>query len=498
MELTLPKVAPTEVNGESHYWLRVRIIAGNYGTPAANQSTVFATLIEATNTNEATKVTKLKVNSVRGFMLGDPIQILSAIPVSASINDIDLKTNTLTLNSELKPLPTAGTLIQVTSSNSGIQPPSVKSLELTYTYNYPNSNTSSSKSPFTACLSYNDFIYQVRDLSSSFTPFARNTNSLSSLYLGFDRPFPNRPIALYFQVETPTATELSETTTNPTKPRLVWEYFNGKDWGKLNAIDETAAFSDRGLIKFIGPSDFTATQEFNQTLYWLRVRGQSDGYRVPPRLRRILTNTIWASQTTTLHDEILGGSNGNPNQIFRTVKSPILPGQQLEVQEQKVPPIEEQKEIEKLERTDAITVVRDEKGEVETVWVRWHEVSDFYESGTRDRHYTLNRLTGEIQFGDGKYGLIPPQIRNNIRMARYKTDGGAKGNKPAEIINQLKTTIPFIDRVTNLEAAGGGSDRDRSIEGKKEGKNLSAIEIAPSPFKILKIGLMKHLPILLG
>jgi predicted phage baseplate assembly protein len=76
------------------------------------------------------------------------------------------------------------------------------------------------------------------------------------------------------------------------------------------------------------------------------------------------------------------------------------------------------------------------------------------------RHYTINHLTGEIQFGDGKYGMIPPQGRNNIPMTRHKTDGGARGNKPANTINQLKTTIPYIDRVINLEAAAGGSDRE--------------------------------------
>jgi predicted phage baseplate assembly protein len=52
-------------------------------------------------------------------------------------------------------------------------------------------------------------------------------------------------------------------------------------------------------------------------------------------------------------------------------------------------------------------------------------------------------------------------------MTRYQTDGGAKGNKFTNTINQLKTTIPYIDRVTNLEAAGGGSDRE-SIDRVKE------------------------------
>lgn len=402
--LTIPDtIQPVTIDGINNYWLRARIVKGNYGT-------------------EATYRQRMKENQ--------PVYV-NEVPIY-----------------ELIPATFA--------------PPSIQSISLKY----------SSDSPLSNCLSFNNFTYRVH--LTDFQPFvtAADENSNPTLYLGFDRPFPNRAIALYFQVETPTATELSATTTNPTKPRLVWEYFNGKDWMKLNAIDETAAFADRGLIKFIGPSDFSETQEFGKTLYWLRVCWESGDFRLQPRLHRILTNTIWASQNTTLQNEILGSSNGNPNQIFRTVQSPILPDQQLEVQEQTIPPTEEQQEIEKLEGTDAITIDRDEKGEVENVWVRWHEVADFYGSGRRDRHYKINRLTGEIQFGDGQYGLIPPQGRNNIRMTRYKTDGGAKGNKPAATINQLKTTIPYIDRVTNLEAAGGGSDREPIDRVKERGQKF--------------------------
>ena len=399
------------VNGVNNYWLRARIVKGNYGT-------------------EATYRQRMKVSN------SDPNK---SEPVY--VNEVPIY--------ELVPATFA--------------PPSLQSISLGYSL----TNISLSD-----CFSYNNFTYQVH--TASFQPFVTATDKETrpTLYLGFDKPFPNRAIALYFQVETPTATELSPANINAAKPRLVWEYFNGKDWARLSVIDETAAFSDRGLIKFIGPSDFSKTQEFCKTLYWLRVCWESGKFRVQPRLRRILTNTIWASQTTTLQNEILGSSNGNPNQTFRTVQSPILPGQQLEVQEQKIPPPEEQQEIEKLEGKEAITIVRDEKGEVETVWVRWHEVADFYESGRRDRHYTINRLTGEIQFGDGKYGMIPPQGRNNIRMTRYQTDGGAKGNKPAEAINQLKTTIPYIDRVTNLEAAGGGSDREPIDRVKERGQKF--------------------------
>jgi hypothetical protein len=451
------------VNGETNYWLRIRIIKEYYASGTALGQPITLTYLSAkANTTEKS----LTVQNVRGFILGDRVSIATANSSQTTlIQNISLADKKLFVADNLNLEYPAGTTVMLNSPTS-FAPPSLRSIQLDYTYN--------KSADISTCVTYNNFSYATQTIKNDtgFSPFVRSTDTRPYLYLGFDLPFPNRAIALYFHVEIPTATELSVAITNAVKPRLVWEYFNGKVWTKLNVIDETAAFSDRGLIKFIGPSDFTATQEFNQTLHWLRVRWESGDFRVPPRLRRILTNTIWASQTTTLHDEILGGSNGNPNQIFNTVRSPILPGQQLEVQEQQILSSEEQQEIKNLEGTDAITIVRDAKGEVETLWVRWHEVADFYQSGTRDRHYTINRLTGEIQFGDGQYGLIPPQGRNNIRMARYKTDGGAKGNKFTDTINQLKTTIPYIDRVRNLEAAGGGSDREPIDRVKERGQKF--------------------------
>ncbi|MDZ8105293.1 MAG: putative baseplate assembly protein [Nostoc sp. DedQUE12a] len=447
------------VNGETNYWLRIRIIKGNYGS-----GTALGQLVTLTYLSEQAKDTDtLTVQNVRGFMLGDSVSIVSGNNSQTGfIKNINLADKKLILANKINQEFPAGVTVMLNSSAS-FAPPSVRSLKIDYNY---EESEEFSNSTF---VTYNNFTYvkQVIQNNIGFSPFTRLTDTRRYLYLGFDRPFPNRAIALYFQVESPTAKELSTATTNAAKPSLVWEYFNGNIWTKLSVIDETAAFSDRGLIKFIGPSDFTATQEFNQTLYWLRVCREKGELRVQPRLRRILTNTIWASQTTTQQNEILGFSNGNPNQIFRTVKLPILPGQQLEIQEQKIPSLEEQIAIEKLEGKDAITIIRDEKGDVETVWLRWHEVSDFYQSGMRDRHYTVNHLTGEIKFGDGQQGMIPPQGRNNIRMARYKTDGGTKGNKPAQTITQLKTSIPFINSVTNLEPAGGGADRE-AIERVKE------------------------------
>ena len=57
---------------------------------------------------------------------------------------------------------------------------------------------------------------------------------------------------------------------------------------------------------------------------------------------------------------------------------------------------------------------------------RWICVSDFADSGPDDRHYTIDRATGEIRFGDGIRGKIPPD--GSEIEATYRCGSGASGN----------------------------------------------------------------------
>ena len=294
-----------------------------------------------------------------------------------------------------------------------------------------------------------------------FRPFTPTVDREPTLYLGFDRSFDNKTVTLHTQVELPLPDELSQALQQnyslgnsviyPNQPELVWEYSSPLGWQPLGVQDETHAFSQRGLIQFIAPADFSKIETFGKQLYWLRVRWQGGNFRVKPRLRRFLTNTIWAVQATTLREEVLGSSNSEPNQVFVANNTPILLGQQLEVQEGQIP-----LELE----SDRVKVIRDDLGEIEEVWVLWQEIPDFHGSGLSDRNYILDRQTGEIRFGDGIAGMIPPRGRNNIRLSFYRTGGGKQGNITSHTISQLKTTIPYIDRVINLEAAAGGGEQE--------------------------------------
>jgi predicted phage baseplate assembly protein len=110
------------------------------------------------------------------------------------------------------------------------------------------------------------------------------------------------------------------------------------------------------------------------------------------------------------------------------------------------------------EGTDAVQVIPDSAGKPSEIWVRWHKTPDFYASDSRSRHYTLDHITGEVRFGDGLSGMIPPVGPSNIRMSLYRTGGGVRGNRQAGSITQLKTTVPYIDKATNYIEATGGVD----------------------------------------
>lgn len=241
--------------------------------------------------------------------------------------------------------------------------------------------------------------------------------------------------------------------------QLAWEYWNGT-WSRLTVRDESENFTRLGLVQFLAPSDFTSHSEFGLKRYWLRVRWENGEYVIDPRVRRMLLNTTMAAQTVTIPNEILGSSDGSENQTFRTTRAPILLGQQLEIREPELPSTEERAILEKEEGEDAVSISRDTAGRPKEIWVRWHEVPDFYGSEPRARHYVLDHLTGEIRFGNGLNGLIPPTGTGNLRMARYQTGGGIGGNKAADAIVQLKTTVPYVDKVTNPEAATGGANAE--------------------------------------
>lgn len=276
-----------------------------------------------------------------------------------------------------------------------------------------------------------------------FTPFEPLAVTEPSLYLGFDRAVSPRLFNLFVEVEPPrpedVAAEMLLARPDGDPLRVAWEYSRADGWAPLGPIDETAGFTRSGLVRFVGPDDAAPRSLLGQELHWLAARWRGGDPLFAPRARQLRLDTVWAAAAVTFRDENLGSARGEPGQQVTALHAPVLPGEVLEVEE--------------------------EAGHR----VVWRPVGDFLASGPADRHYTIDRRTGEITFGDGRRGRIPPAGAGNLRLAFYRSGGGEAGNRGVGEIVNLKSSPPYVDGVSNPVAAGGGFDEEPLARVKERG-----------------------------
>ncbi len=211
--------------------------------------------------------------------------------------------------------------------------------------------------------------------------------------------------------------------------------------------------------------DISDTQN---TYFWLRCVVENALYEYPPRIENMRLNTVSAVHGLTVKDdnsEIV--SNGLPGQVIELRETPVVDNTlKLSIEEWV-----EVQNFEKSCPDDKHVVLDKEKAEIKfgngkkglvpskghTItlikylpedgengrsiadydeWVskgsndqtfkinrlvlgmtfklsvekdKWVEVDNFETSGPYNKHFVLNRKTGEIKFGNGKKGLIPPE-----------------------------------------------------------------------------------------
>jgi predicted phage baseplate assembly protein len=302
-------------------------------------------------------------------------------------------------------------------------------------------------------LNYRNISQENGDIEAVFEPFGPLANEESAVLLGFDDELPNVTIGLQFWVPNASSSGIAVTQCLDQSQRLFvfselqWEYWNGREWQNLTLLkDDTGRLTRSGTVQFKGPGNgamvAAAIGKVADNRYWIRARVTKAGYESAPRILAVRTNTISATQAETIQFEIVGGSNGQVNQVVQLGDSPVIDGSlQLQV---------------------------DEGGGYET----WTEVPDFFGSSLNDSHYVLNRATGEIRFGDGTAGRVPvanPRTPANIRALAYRVGGGRRGNVAAGSLVVLQSHVDGIDAdaVSNLFAAAGGAEEETIDEAKK-------------------------------
>ena len=357
-----------------------------------------------------------------------------------------------------------------------LRPPALRSITLRYREDYRDVKHA---------LSFNDFQYTdvtevARTEFTIFQPFQAKPEESPALYLGYVAKPPNDPIGIYFSLDEelglgslPTD-EAEIATTELDKyeamrrlawdsgQRVVWEFWDGRAWQPLAVDDETQGFTSSGFGFFIAPDNWVISSKFTEERFWLRARLEQGGYVKPPRVRMIVTNAIDAYNHETIPAEILGASDASPLQELKFLRSPLLEDEVIEVRERQKPVAEEVADL----GPDAVRPAEPENPQNNEAWVRYKRVDSFFASGPRSRHYTLDYVTGIVGFGDGRRGIVPPELKNNIVARSYRIGGGALGNVNANTLTSLGRALAYIESVTNPLPATAGADRETIEEAK--------------------------------
>jgi predicted phage baseplate assembly protein len=282
-----------------------------------------------------------------------------------------------------------------------------------------------------------------------FNPYLPLADTGKALYFGFDQEFEGGPVRLYFA-----AKELEVDERN--KPKVIWEFAFDNDWKSLLARDGTDAFTKPEFVSLLVPEGFQNTQQFGRALYWLRATLAGGSWKDSPLFQGVFVNTVAALQARTIRNEILGSSTGIKNQKFRFQQVPVIEREEVRVLE--VLTDNEREQLLAERGADAVLTITDQRGKVLQTWVRWTEVMEFFDSDRTSRNYRLDRATGEIEFGDGVHGRIPPAGGDNIQAFAYQRGGGASGNVAPGEITSAVTAVAGVDSVINPVAGGGGSE----------------------------------------
>ncbi|HEX5268694.1 MAG TPA: putative baseplate assembly protein, partial [Acidimicrobiales bacterium] len=256
---------------------------------------------------------------------------------------------------------------------------------------------------------------------------------------------------------------------DPAHPPIAWEAFDGTDWLPCEVDrDTTGGFNQNGEVVLHVPAGHQMALVRQLRAGWLRARllepveGQAF-YSHSPSIGRIdaatIGGTVAAIQGEVIEGEDVGFSEGIPGQRFVVRRTPIV-------------------------RAGEPVTLEVAEGEG---WETWTEVEHFAHSGPDDRHFSVDPVVGEIVLGpavrnpDGtvtQHGYVPPPGAA-LRVGRYWTGGGRRGNVAAAAIRVCRTTIPFVARVENRYAARGGIDGETVEEAKVRGPiTLRTIERA--------------------
>jgi hypothetical protein len=273
-----------------------------------------------------------------------------------------------------------------------------------------------------------------------------------ALYLGFDAPLRGEQVNILLLVE--------ERQHDDFAPMSV-EVLIANQFVPVPVDDATRALGESGVLSMAFAIQATPRELFGQrlALAWLRLTPKASVSPASwtPKVLGAYLNGVWASAAETLTRERIGSSQGEPDLTLFLARPPVLRHTlELRVRE---PLGEEERTALNAEREgQVLSSVENLPGD----WVLWKRVIDPADEAPTTRGYSLDDATGEIRFGDGQHGRIPPVGSDAIMAFTYRrTDAGVPGNRiTARTSLNLVSPIEGVEAVFAADQGAGGAPAD--------------------------------------
>ena len=423
-------LSPTDWSGRTNYWIRARLIGGDYGREKVSVAT------SPPDTHGVTRQTVER--STQDIHAPTVVKLTIAYEICEGVRPtLVLTQDSGSLRDQSDANGTAGAMVEA------FVPVAV----LLGRLSGPPAAPAGAEDcrPECDCPSGAGATKDAREPKVSAAPSPAATSlpgSGRAIYIGFDAPLSGEPVNVLLLVEERQHDDFAPMTVEA----LIADRFV-----PIVVNDTTRALGESGVLSLAFALEPTPRELFGQTLTWLRLTpaAGTSAANWKPKVLGAYLNAVWASAAETLTYELVGSSQGEPNLTLFLAKPPVLRDTlELRVKE---PLGEEERDALEVQGSDQVlSAVENLPGD----WVLWRRVIDPADEPPTERVYALDDATGEIRFGDGRHGRIPPVGRDSIVAFRYRrTETGAPDSVvvPANAIT-ARTALNLVSPVDGVEA----------------------------------------------
>ena len=169
-----------------------------------------------------------------------------------------------------------------------------------------------------------------------------------------------------------------------------------------------------------------------------------------------MLNTVGSVQQQRQEDQYFDTGAYDAGKELQLLAWPVLDCQ-VWVEESATLAPEEARQME--EQTPQDVEILWEGRELAQCWVRWPCVADLSLAGPQQRACQLDAYTGQIRFGDGRAGRVPPAGDHDIPGCSAKAAAASGGTGRPSRVDALLGALPNISGVRNRTPMSGGTGR---------------------------------------